>query len=110
MNQWTPIVVGVVALAGVLATLWQRQKSEQEDRAHRLQHDARTEWWRRYQWAAEQISQHDNRTAQTNGYAVISALSDDESLITGSERAILRELAKPHKPRDTRNQPKGGRQ
>ncbi|SDQ58080.1 hypothetical protein SAMN04489765_0971 [Tsukamurella pulmonis] len=44
------LVVGLVGIAGVLATLGQRSWSEAKDRAHRTRHDERTEWWRRYQW------------------------------------------------------------
>ncbi|ALG86290.1 hypothetical protein [Gordonia phthalatica] len=53
-QTWVALVVGLLATAGVVGTLWQRQRSEATDRFHRLQHEARVEWWKRYQWAVEQ--------------------------------------------------------
>ncbi|KXO98643.1 hypothetical protein [Tsukamurella pseudospumae] len=86
------LVVGLAGVAGVLATLGQRTWSETRDRAHRISHDARTEWWCRYQWAAEQANQQENVRAQEFGKAVMSALTD-ESPVTDSELAILAAVA-----------------
>lgn len=85
------LVVGMVGIVGVLATLWQRTRSEEQDRAHRTRHDVRTEWWRRYQWAAEQVNQSENFRAQEFGKAVMSALADE--VVTDSEDGILRAVA-----------------
>lgn len=101
------LVVGLVGIAGVLATLIQRSWSEAQDRAHKTRHDQRTEWWRRYQWAAEQVNQQDNERAEEFGRAVISALTD-EATITDSERAILRAVADRRGERDTGREPTGG--
>lgn len=86
------LVVGLVGIAGVLATLGQRSWSEAKDRAHRTRHDERTEWWRRYQWAAEQVNQRDNIAAQDFGRAVMYAVADEPAL-TASELAILQAVA-----------------
>lgn len=106
---WATLIVGLIGIAGVLATLWQRSRSEEKDRAHRAMHDGRTEWWRRYQWAAEQANQAENIEAQEFGKAVLSALTDETDTITASELSILRAVAKRTTKRDNRNQRRNAR-
>ena len=48
--HWVILVVAILTAGGVLATLWQKQRSEQIDRALKAKHEARVEWWRRFQW------------------------------------------------------------
>lgn len=100
-------VVGLIGIAGVLATLIQRSRSEAKDRVHRMRHDMRTEWWRRYQWAAEQVNQSENLAAQEFGTAVISALAD-EAQLTASEDAILHAVAERQRVSDTGTGTNGG--
>ncbi|KXP11357.1 hypothetical protein AXK57_08435 [Tsukamurella pulmonis] len=50
------------------------------------------EWWRRYQWAAEQVNQRDSIAAQEFGRAVMYALAAAPDL-TASELAILQAVA-----------------
>ncbi len=85
-SPWAMVIVAVIGVGGVLATLLQRSRSEAKDRAHRTRHDERTEWWRRYQWAAEQVNQRDNIVAQEFGRAVMIALARETS-VTDSEIA-----------------------
>lgn len=102
--QWVALIVAVVGggfgLTGVIVTLRQRTKSEEKDRAaaerdraHRAEHDARTEWWRRYQWATEQANDQENPRAQIVGLQIIEALTDSP-LVTSSERGIIEAVAK----------------
>ncbi len=41
--QWVVLVVAILTAGGVLATLWQKQRSEQIDRALKAKHEARIE-------------------------------------------------------------------
>lgn len=52
-QNWVTLVVGLLAASGVIGTLWQRQRSEATDRRLRLEYEARAEWWRRFEWAAD---------------------------------------------------------
>ncbi|MFT3660818.1 MAG: hypothetical protein QM809_05320 [Gordonia sp. (in: high G+C Gram-positive bacteria)] len=85
-QAWVTLMVGLPATIGVVGTLWQRQHSEQIDREHRLEIDSRSEWWRRFQWAAEQ-SVAQNPEARLLGRRVLRGLLRS-SLLTGSEREI----------------------
>lgn len=84
---WVNLLVGLLASVGLVGTLWQRQLSEHRDRIQRLEQDARIEWWRRFQWAAEQTTQED-RTAQSMGWALIESLVESP-LLTASETGIV---------------------
>ncbi|GAA1081005.1 hypothetical protein GCM10009648_18330 [Tsukamurella spumae] len=101
------LVVGLAGIAGVLATLGQRTWSEAKDRAHRTRHDERTEWWRRYQWAAEQVNQEERPRAEEFGRAVMSALAREPS-VTSSEIAILAAVATRMDSGDNGIDPPGG--
>lgn len=72
------------------------------------EHDDSTEWWRRYQWAAEQVNQADNLEAQEFGRAVMSALAD-EPTVTDSEIAILQAVAAQRETENNGEHPEGGR-
>lgn len=82
-----PLTVGLLATAGVIATLWQRQRSEQVDRRHRLEYEARVEWWRRFAWAADKTVSEDE-DARLLGVSIVSALAESP-LLTESERGIV---------------------
>ncbi|GEE01612.1 hypothetical protein nbrc107696_20580 [Gordonia spumicola] len=86
-QAWVTLVVGVLASIGVVGTLLQRQRSEAADRMHRDRFDARAEWWRRFQWAAEQAHEGDDASSEL-GFAVLEALTESP-LVTSSEIGIL---------------------
>lgn len=86
------LIVGILAVVGVLATLWQRQRSEQKDRAHRIRNDDRAEWWKRCQWAIEQATNPPTDEANRIGFAVLTSLSRSP-LVGDSERDIIRAVA-----------------
>lgn len=90
-QTWVQLIVGLVASLGIVGTLWQRQHSERVDRVLRLDQEARVEWWRRFQWAAEQ-STLDNFEARIQGLMIIEALADSP-LLTSSERGIVEAVA-----------------
>ncbi|MFT3662669.1 MAG: hypothetical protein QM809_15205 [Gordonia sp. (in: high G+C Gram-positive bacteria)] len=100
-QQWVTSTVGLAATFGVIATLWQRQRSEHLDRRERAservrlreqqaRHDeqqARAEWWRRWEWAVE-LASADDPAREGAGAATMEALADSP-LITASELGIL---------------------
>ncbi|MFT3662668.1 MAG: hypothetical protein QM809_15200 [Gordonia sp. (in: high G+C Gram-positive bacteria)] len=93
-QQWVTLTVGLVASIGVIATLWQRQRSEhldrvelRRDRARRDEYEARSEWWRRWQWAVEMALADDDARERT-GIETLDALVMS-SLVTGSELDIV---------------------
>ncbi|MFT4088881.1 MAG: hypothetical protein QM658_17340 [Gordonia sp. (in: high G+C Gram-positive bacteria)] len=90
--QWVTLVVGVLAITGVLVTLWQRQLSEERDRAQRAEHDSRSEWWRRYVWAVELSLTEADTIRSATGVAVLCELADSP-LATVSELGVIRTLA-----------------
>jgi hypothetical protein len=92
VQAWVTLAVGVLASAGVIGTLWQRDRSEAQDRRIRLEYEARVEWWRRFQWAAEQSASPDD-AAQRLGMAIMDALTDSP-LVTASESGILDAVGK----------------
>lgn len=106
-QYWVMLVVAGLTAAGVLGTLWQRQRSEQIDRALNAEHEARTEWWRRFEWAAEQSLKPDDG-AQAFGLGILDALSKSP-LVTTSEREILRVVAVGRRKRDNGTKAKGAR-
>lgn len=84
---WVTLVVGMFASAGVVGTLWQRQKSEAEDRALRREQDARAEWWRRYLWAVER-AESDDPNVRSRGLVLLDVLAGSP-LATASEADVL---------------------
>lgn len=86
-QAWVALVLGLLTSAGVIGTLWQRQHSERVDREHRLEIESRAEWWRRFQWAAEQ-SISLNGEGRLLGMTIVQSLTTSP-LLTGSERGIV---------------------
>lgn len=84
---WATVVVGLLATAGVLATLWQRQLSEATDRRHRTEVEARAEWWRRYEFAVGAALSTD-LTERDFGVAILDSLTSSP-LVTASEAGII---------------------
>lgn len=82
------LVVGIVGIAGVLVTLYQR------DRA-----DRRSEWWRRATWAVERTFSEIEEEAAT-GFAVLAVLVQSD-LITATEREMVAALAQQALQADT---------
>lgn len=108
-QQWMTLVVGAFGIIGVLATLWQRQRSEHVDRRQRAEHDGRAEWCKRYQWASEQANDHTNVRAQLVGLRILGALAQS-SLATASERDIIRAVAQRRHGADNGTEGEGGRE
>ncbi|WP_336671146.1 hypothetical protein [Tsukamurella sp. USMM236] len=90
--HWVILVVAILTAGGVLATLWQKQRSEQIDCALKAKHEARVEWWRRFQWAAEHAAGLGNVESRVTGRIVMTELIRSP-LITASERDIARAVA-----------------
>ncbi|UQE74925.1 hypothetical protein MYK68_19895 [Gordonia sp. PP30] len=86
-QAWVALVLGLLTSAGVIGTLWQRQHSERVDREHRLEIESWAEWWRRFQWAAEQ-SISLNGEGRLLGMTIVQSLTTSP-LLTGSERGIV---------------------
>lgn len=105
--QWVMLIVAVLTAGGVLGTLWQKQRSEHADRALKAEHDARVEWWRRFQWAAEHADGLGNPDSRVTGRTVMVELIRSP-LITASERDIVRAVAAGRQLRNNRKNRKGG--
>ncbi|MET9326423.1 hypothetical protein [Tsukamurella sp. NPDC003166] len=91
-QYWVMLTVAVLTAFGVLGTLWQKQRSEHADRALKAEHEARVEWWRRFQWAAEHTAGLGNPESRVTGRIVMTKLIRSP-LITASERDIARAVA-----------------
>lgn len=93
-QQWVTLVVGLAATIGVVATLWQRQRSEHLDRVDRRwdrrredEQQSRSEWWRRWEWAVELALSRDSAREAT-GIETLEALVLSP-LLTPSEFDII---------------------
>ncbi|WP_440713236.1 hypothetical protein [Gordonia sp. FQ] len=86
-QQWVTLVVGLTAGFGVIATLWQRQRSEHHDRRERAEQQARAEWWKRWQWAIE-LALADEPSHQQVGMETLDSLTRSP-LVTASEIDIV---------------------
>lgn len=93
-QQWVTLTVGLVATFGVLATLWQRQRSEHLDRRERAgqqaradEQSARAEWWRRWQWAVE-LAVSGDAAREAVGVETLAALVRSP-LVTVSESDMV---------------------
>ncbi|KXP01019.1 hypothetical protein [Tsukamurella pseudospumae] len=106
-HYWVMLIVAGLTAVGVVGTLWQRQRSEQMDRLLKAEHEARTEWWKRFEWAAEQSLKSDD-IGQAFGLRILDALSVSP-LVTTSEREILRVVAIGSRRRNNINRKKGAR-
>ncbi|BDH58660.1 hypothetical protein [Tsukamurella sp. PLM1] len=105
--QWVMLIVAVLTASGVLGTLWQKQRSEHADRALKAEHEARVEWWRRFQWAAEHTAGLGNPESRVTGRIVMRELIRSP-LITASDRDIARAVAAGRQPGNNRKNRKGG--
>ncbi|GAA4398264.1 hypothetical protein GCM10023147_34350 [Tsukamurella soli] len=106
-TNWVTLIAALFGISGVLTTLWQRQRSEQRDRAHRAEHDARTEWWKRYAWAVETTTRAEPRP-EAAGPSTVRALARSP-LVTISEMDIVADLVQPPGSGDTGDgRPEGG--
>ncbi|MEC4611871.1 hypothetical protein [Tsukamurella tyrosinosolvens] len=106
-QYWVMLIVAGLTAGGVLGTLWQKQRSEHVDRALKAEHEARVEWWRRFQWAAEHADGLGNPESRVTGRIVMKELIRSP-LITASERDIARAAAAGRQLRNNRRNRKGG--
>ncbi|WPF65957.1 MULTISPECIES: hypothetical protein [unclassified Corynebacterium] len=70
------LAIAVAGFVGVMATVRQKAMS-----------DRRSEWWRRYAWAMEQVNA-EHVVAREAGWTVLTALSEGR-LATRTERGLI---------------------
>lgn len=88
---WVLLVGYLMSVAGVTATIWQKQLSESRARKEHATQEARNEWWRRYQWAAE-LAISEQPEQQALGLQVLDSLLRSP-LATDSETDMIVKLA-----------------
>ena len=80
-QQWVTLAVGLSAIVGAMATLWQRRRSE-----------ARVEWWRRFEWASDRAFGDGGPALRKAGMCALEVLMESP-LATPSEVDMVRVIA-----------------
>ncbi len=79
-QAWVTLIVGFVAIGGVLASWWQKHTA-----------DRRSEWWRRVTWAFERTFSPDD-TAAALGWKMLDTLLQSK-LATRGDSDIVQVIA-----------------
>lgn len=74
-----PYFVALIALAGTVAVLVQKQRS-----------DTREHWWQRFSWALERVLDPDDAASQNLGLSFMEALVDDKMTPKKDQQIVAR--------------------
>jgi hypothetical protein len=84
---WAVYGTAVFGIFGVLATLWQKHRSELRAQREQREQWARAEWWARVQWGMEQVRDNDP-IARRSGLLILRGMATSD-LATTHEREII---------------------